>query len=152
MTVLNILKHPDARLRLKAEPVTAFNAETETIIRDMLETMYHTDNSAGLAATQVNILKRIITIDLSADQSNPLYLINPEILDKSEALTHQPEGCLSVMETINAPIPRAKQIKVRSYTLDGKAFEFECDGFLAKCIQHEIDHLNGILFIDYLSS
>jgi|TARA_B110000503_G_scaffold16482_1_gene23473 peptide deformylase len=150
MSLLNILAFPDARLRTVASPVAKIDGAVKNLIADMLETMYAADG-IGLAATQVNVHLRIIVIDLQRGGGDPLILINPEleVLDQSTCPTE--EGCLSVpgfTETINRP----KNICVRALNKEGLAFELEPDGLLAVCIQHEIDHLNGKLFVDYLSS
>ena len=151
MTTYNTLQYPDPRLRLKAEQVADFGPETQTIVSNMFATLYHTPNAAGFAATQFNIQQQIIVIDLSVDRNQPLCLINPAIVAKSDAMTYEPEGCLSIPLEIPDPVPRAAKIKCCAYNDKNEQLEFECDGFLAKCIQHEMDHLNGILFIDYLS-
>lgn len=148
MAVLEVLHFPDTRLRTKAEPVSEVNDQIRAIVRDMFETMYSAPG-IGLAATQVNIHQRIIVIDLSSEQDQPLCLINPELL-ASEGEEETQEGCLSVpgyFETVR----RAEHIKVRALDEQGEAFELETDGLLAVCIQHEMDHLEGKLFVDYLS-
>ena len=150
MSLLNILEFPDARLRIVAKPVAKIDEAAKKLIGDMLETMYAADG-VGLAATQVNVHLRIIVIDLQRDGGDPLILVNPEIevLDQSTCPTE--EGCLSVpgfTETVN----RHENVRVRALNKEGQAFELEPQGLLAVCIQHEIDHLNGRLFVDYLSS
>ena len=150
MSLLNILEFPDARLRTVAKPVAKIDEAAKKLIGDMLETMYAADG-VGLAATQVNVHLRIIVIDLHRDGGDPLILVNPEIevLDQSTCPTE--EGCLSVpgfTETVNRP----ENVRVRALNKEGQAFELEPQGLLAVCIQHEIDHLNGRLFVDYLSS
>ena len=150
MSLLNILEFPDARLRTVAKPVAKIDEAAKKLIGDMLETMYAADG-VGLAATQVNVHLRIIVIDLQRDGGDPLILVNPEIevLDQSTCPTE--EGCLSVpgfTETVN----RHENVRVRALNKEGQAFELEPQGLLAVCIQHEIDHLNGRLFVDYLSS
>ncbi len=148
MAILNILHFPDPRLRIKAMPVTEVNASVHKLLDDMLETMYAAPG-VGLAATQVNVAKRIITIDVSEEQNAPLCLINPEIIDrKGEEIME--EGCLSV-PGIYEPVERCEWVRVRSLDRDGKVFEMEADKLLGVCIQHEIDHLEGKLFVDYLS-
>jgi len=148
MAILNILHFPDPRLRIKAMPVTEVNARVHKLLDDMLETMYAAPG-VGLAATQVNVAKRIITIDVSEEQNAPLCLINPEIIDrKGEEIME--EGCLSV-PGIYEPVERCEWVRVRSLDRDGKVFEMEADKLLGVCIQHEIDHLEGKLFVDYLS-
>ena len=148
MAILNILHFPDPRLRIKAMPVTEVNASVHKLLDDMLETMYAAPG-VGLAATQVNVAKRIITIDVSEEQNAPLCLINPEIIDrKGEEIME--EGCLSV-PGIYEPVERCEWVRVRSLDRDGNVFEMEADKLLGVCIQHEIDHLEGKLFVDYLS-
>jgi len=150
MSILTILQHPDPRLRTKATPVEHITAEIKAVVADMFETMYAT-KGIGLAATQVDIHKRIFIEDVSEDQSAPLVFINPEII-AAEGHEESEEGCLSVpgiYEVVKKV--RAQKVTVRALDLEGHPFELEADGLLGKCIQHEIDHLNGILFIDYLS-
>ncbi len=148
MARLTVLRFPDERLRIKAEPVKEVNDEIRKIVDDMFETMYE-ENGIGLAAIQVDIHQRIIVIDVSVDRTEPLVLINPEIL-KKEGETGMEEGCLSVPEC-NGFVPRAETVTVRALNRDGDEFTLEADELLAICIQHEIDHLNGKLFVDYLS-
>lgn len=149
MAVFDILRFPDERLRKKALPVEVVDASVRQIVEDMFETMYEA-SGIGLAATQVNIQKQIIVVDLSEEQDSPVCLINPEILE-DEGLEQSEEGCLSVpgfFETVE----RAEKIKVRAIDEHGKVVEITTDGMLAVCIQHEIDHLEGKLFVDYLSA
>ncbi|MFV1982030.1 MAG: peptide deformylase [Thiohalomonadales bacterium] len=148
MSVLNILHYPDKRLRIKAKPVSAINREIRQLINDMLDTMYQAPG-IGLAATQVNVHLRIIVIDISEDKNNPLVLINPEIisLDGTEI---SDEGCLSVPD-IYEPVERAEHIVVKTQTVENTKIEIDAHGILAVCIQHEMDHLIGKLFVDYLS-
>lgn len=148
MSVLQVLHFPDERLRIKAQPVKEVNAEIQRIVDDMFETMY-AEEGIGLAATQVDVHQRIIVIDVSEERDQRLVLINPELLEKSGD-TGIEEGCLSIPET-RALVPRAERVKIRALDRDGNAFELEADGLLAICIQHEMDHLIGTLFIDYLS-
>ena len=148
MAVLQVLHIPDERLRIVAEPVKEVNAEIQRIVDDMFDTMY-AEEGIGLAATQVDIHKRIIVIDVSENRDGRLVLINPELLEKSGE-TGIEEGCLSIPEQ-RAFVPRAERVKVRALDRDGKSFELETGDLLAICIQHEIDHLDGKLFIDYLS-
>ncbi|ANE75037.1 peptide deformylase [Dickeya solani] len=148
MSVLQVLHFPDERLRIKAQPVKEVNAEIQRIVDDMFDTMYE-EEGIGLAATQVDIHQRIIVIDVSEDRDQRLVLINPELLDKSGD-TGIEEGCLSIPET-RALVPRAEHVNVRALDREGNPFELEADGLLAICIQHEMDHLVGKLFIDYLS-
>ncbi len=148
MSLLNILQFPDERLRTVAQPVEEVNDQIRQIVDDMFETMYHA-SGIGLAATQVNIHQRIIVIDTSEEKKQPLCLINPEIIERDGVQTYD-EGCLSVpgfYETVE----RAKKIKVRALNQQGEPYEFEADELLAVCIQHEMDHLQGKLFVDYLS-
>ena len=148
MAVLEVLRYPDERLRTIAATVGPIDTTINTIIDDMFETMY-AEEGIGLAATQVNIHKRIIVIDVSEDRSKQLVLINPELLDQRGS-TGIEEGCLSVPEC-RALVPRAEWVKIRAQDRQGNRFELETDGLLAICIQHEMDHLIGKLFVDYLS-
>ena len=148
MAILEVLRFPDERLRTIAKPVTQFNGDVHQIIDDMFETMY-AEEGIGLAATQVNIHQRIIVIDISENRDQPQVFINPEILFK-EGNTGIEEGCLSVPEC-RAFVPRAEWVKVRAQDRHGEYFEIETDGLLAICLQHEMDHLAGKLFVDYLS-
>lgn len=148
MALLDILHYPDPRLRNVAKPVAEVTDEIRTLIDDMLETMYAAPG-IGLAATQVNVAKRVVVIDVSDDGNAPLALVNPEVLEKDGVETMQ-EGCLSVpgfYETVQ----RAERIRFRYLDRDGKQVERDADGLLAVCVQHEIDHLDGKLFVDYLS-
>ena len=148
MAILNILHYPDPRFRLKALPVYKVDSETKQFVSDMFETMYDAPG-IGLAATQANVQKRIIVIDVSEDKSQPLCFINPEIVE-SDGEEIMEEGCLSV-PGIYEKVKRAEHIKVRALDRDGVEFEMEADGILSTCIQHEMDHLEGKLFVDYLS-
>ena len=148
MTALNVLIYPEDHLKVVCDPVVDVNDETRNIIDDMFDTMYQ-EEGIGLAAPQVDILQRIITIDIEGDKQNQLVLINPEIL-ASEGETGIEEGCLSI-PGVRALIPRKEKITVKALDRNGHEFTLEADGLLAICIQHEIDHLNGILFVDYLS-
>lgn len=149
MAILNILHYPDPRLRRKAEPVAVVDEPIQKLIDDMLETMYQAPG-IGLAATQVNVAKQVLVIDISEERNAPLALINPEIVAQhGEAETE--EGCLSVPE-IFEPIIRAAEITVRYLDREGQKKELQAQELLATCIQHEIDHLEGKLFIDYLSN
>jgi len=149
MPLLDILKFPDERLRTKAKPVDAVTDETRQLVDDMFETMYAAPG-IGLAATQINVHQRIIVIDISREKDQPLCLINPVILAK-EGIEHHEEGCLSV-PGVYENVERADRIKVEALDRDGKKVKFDADELLAVCIQHEIDHLNGKLFVDYLSA
>ena len=145
MTALNVLIYPEDHLKVVCDPVVNVNDETRKIIDDMFDTMYQ-EEGIGLAAPQVDILQRIITIDIEGDKQNQLVLINPEILGE----TGIEEGCLSI-PGFRALIPRKEKVTVKALDRNGHEFTLEADGLLAICIQHEIDHLNGILFVDYLS-
>ena len=148
MAILTILEFPDERLRKKAKPVESVDAKTRQLVEDMLETMYAAPG-IGLAATQVNIQKRILVLDISEEKNDPLALINPEILSK-EGQEESDEGCLSVPGVFEK-VKRAEKIRIKALDRDGNAFEMDADGLLAVCIQHEMDHLEGKLFVDYLS-
>ena len=148
MTELTILEYPDKRLRTVAAPVERVDQEIRSLADAMLATMYAAPG-IGLAATQVDRHVRMLVADVSEDKDAPLVLINPEIVDR-EGSTVSEEGCLSVPE-IYARVERAERIRVRALDRDGETFELEADGLLAICIQHEMDHLQGKLFVDYLS-
>ncbi|WP_348734299.1 peptide deformylase [Rheinheimera texasensis] len=148
MAVLTVLHYPDERLRTIAKPVATVNDETRQLVADMLETMY-AENGIGLAATQVNVHQRVVVIDLSEERNQPQIFINPEITEKSGDTTYE-EGCLSVPQNY-ANVERAAEITLKAQGLDGNWFEVKADGLLAICLQHELDHLVGKLFIDYLS-
>jgi peptide deformylase len=148
MSILNILEYPDKRLRTVATPITDFNDKLQTLIDDMFETMYAAPG-VGLAASQVDVHKRMMVIDVSEDKTEPLVFINPEIVEKHDEALNQ-EGCLSVPD-FYADVMRADRIKVKAKDRNGKDFEMEADELLGVCIQHELDHLNGIMFVDYLS-
>ena len=148
MAILEVLRFPDERLRTIARDVVSFDSTIQQITDDMFETMY-AEEGIGLAATQVNIHQRIIVIDTSEDRTGQLVLINPEMLEQRGS-TGIEEGCLSVPEC-RALVPRAEWVKIRAMNPQGEQFELETDGLLAICIQHEMDHLVGKLFVDYLS-
>ena len=148
MATLEILHFPDPRLRRRAAPVTQVNDAVRRMLDDMLDTMYDA-KGVGLAATQVDIHLRMLVADVSDERDQPLYLVNPEIVAR-DGLQESEEGCLSV-PGVYEPVRRAEQIRVRALGRDGEALEFDADGLLAVCIQHEIDHLDGKLFVDYLS-
>ena len=148
MAILNILEFPDPRLRKKAVPVSAVDDDLQRLIDDMFETMYAAPG-IGLAATQVDVHKRLLVADVSTEKNNPHVLINPEILAK-DGVTVTEEGCLSVPGYYDE-VERAGHIRIRHLDRDGKPVDREAEGLLAVCIQHEIDHLNGKLFVDYLS-
>lgn len=148
MALLNILHFPDERLRTKASPVARVDDEFRTLIDDMFETMYEAPG-IGLAATQVNVHQRMMVIDVSDEKNRPMVFINPELIDHS-GMEEMDEGCLSV-PGVYEPVQRAEWIKVTALDKQGEKFEMEADGLLAVCIQHEMDHLEGKLFVDYLS-
>ncbi len=150
MAQLPILKFPDPRLRTKAKPVAQVDARVRTIVADMLETMYAAPG-VGLAATQVNIHEQIIVIDVSENKDQPMVFINPKVEALDATLLGYEEGCLSVpgfYETVERP----EHIKVTALDRNGKSFELVPSGLLAVCVQHEMDHLSGKLFVDYLST
>jgi len=146
--ILNILKYPDKRLRTIAKPVVSVDETIKQQVKDMFETMYEAPG-VGLAATQVNFHQRIIVIDISDQCNEPICLINPEIIEKSGEIQWE-EGCLSVPDYYENII-RANNIKVQALNQHGETFELEASEMLSVCIQHEIDHLDGILFVDHLS-
>ena len=148
MALLTILHYPDPRLRIRARPVAALTGDIKRLAADMLETMYAAPG-IGLAATQVGVDQRLMVMDVSEKANEPRVLINPEILSRAGSETMQ-EGCLSVPGVFEE-VERAERIRVRALDLEGKLAEFDADGLLAVCIQHEIDHLDGKLFVDYLS-
>ena len=151
MAKKQILTIPDPLLRKVSEPVTSVNTEVKNLMDDMLETMYAAPG-IGLAAVQVGVLKRIIVIDLSKDgqKKDPLFIVNPQITFKSDELISYEEGCLSIPNQF-AEVKRPSSCKVNFLDYNGKKREINADGLLATCIQHEVDHLNGVLFIDHLS-
>lgn len=149
MAILDILHFPDPRLRNKAKPVSEVNEQVRKLVDDMFETMYQAPG-IGLAAIQVNAPLRVVTIDISEERNQPLTMINPQILER-EGVEEMDEGCLSV-PGIYEKVKRADRIRFRALDRDGKAYERDADGLLAVCIQHEIDHLDGKLFVDYLSN
>ncbi len=149
MANLTILHFPDERLRTVAKPIEQVDDELRALIDDMFETMYDAPG-IGLAATQVNVHKRLMVIDVSEEKNQPLVFINPEIVEKLGE-EEMDEGCLSV-PGIYEKVQRADRIKVRALDRNGKPFELETGGLPAVCIQHEIDHLDGKLFVDYLST
>lgn len=149
MALLPILRYPDPRLFKTAAPVAVVDDRIRTLVRDMAETMYAAPG-VGLAATQVDVHERVIVIDVSEEANELLVLINPEITWKSDEVQVFEEGCLSVPEVYDE-VERAARIRVRALDEHGKPFEFEADGLLAVCVQHEIDHLDGKVFVEYLS-
>ncbi|MFQ3251560.1 peptide deformylase [Glaciecola sp.] len=149
MTVRTVLTFPDERLRTVATPVEEVNSEIQTLVDDMFDTMKD-EKGIGLAATQIDVHKRVVVMDVSEEQNEPRVFINPEIT-KMEGSTISEEGCLSVPNNY-AKVDRAEKVTVKALDRDGKPFELEADGLLAVCIQHELDHLKGKLFVDYLST
>ncbi len=148
MSLLKIVEFPDPRLRTKAQPVSVFDAGLRQLVADMLETMYDAPG-IGLAATQVDVHIQLLVLDVSEEKDAPMTIINPRIVWREGSQTYQ-EGCLSV-PGIFADVDRADRIRVEAQDVDGKPFVIEADGLLAVCIQHEMDHLAGKLFVDYLS-
>lgn len=148
MAKLTILEYPDPRLRKKALPVATVDDNIRKLVDDMLETMYAAPG-VGLAASQVNVQKRVVVMDLSEEKNEPRCYINPEIID-AEGTAEQEEGCLSVPGVFEK-VKRAEKLRFKALDRDGNPFEIEAEGLLAVCIQHEIDHLEGKLFVDYLS-
>lgn len=152
MSIIEIIQYPDPRLALVAKPVDVFDDDVKKVIDDMFDTHYAQENCAALANSQMAFKKpqRITVIDFSENKDEPLCLVNPEIIDhKGETYTE--EGCMSVPGGIISKVKRAEIITVKALDKMGKPIQFEADGFLAKCIQHELDHLNGVLFIDHVS-
>ena len=151
MSIRNIVIEPDPILRKKSEPLHQFNSDTRKLLDDMLKTMYAAPG-IGLAAVQIGILKRLIVIDISKkeEKKNPIFLVNPEITFKSKETSIYEEGCLSLPGYF-AEVERPAKCKIKYINYNGKKAELEADGLLSTCVQHEIDHLNGVLFIDYLS-
>lgn len=149
MAKLTILKYPDPRLHTVAKPVAQVDARIRQLVDDMLETMYAADG-VGLAATQVDVHERLIVIDTSEARDHPLVLINPELLERSEEMSFVDEGCLSV-PAIYDRVKRHAKVRVRALGRDGKPYEFEAEGLLSVCVQHEMDHLMGKVFVEYLS-
>ena len=148
MAILNILHFPDDRLRTIAKPVETVTDKHRTLISNMLETMYDAPG-IGLAATQINVHEQILVIDISEEKNQPTVLINPEILEK-EGDQEYDEGCLSV-PGIYETLHRAEKVRIKALNKQGESFEMNAEGLLAICIQHEMDHLEGKLFVDYLS-
>lgn len=148
MALLSILEYPDPRLRERAQPVTQFDEALGRLVDDMLETMYAAPG-IGLAATQVNVRQQVLVIDLSQERNQPRVFINPEILSR-EGVAKTEEGCLSVPGVFDE-VERAAKVRVRARDRHGEVFEEDLEGSLAVCLQHEMDHLDGKLFVDYLS-
>ena len=149
IAVLPIVQYPNVALSSRAEPVTEFNEELQQLAADMTETMYAAPG-VGLAANQVGVLKRIVVIDVSEDKSGLKVLVNPSIVEHSDTLKDYEEGCLS-LKGLYEHVKRPDHVRVRAQDLDGNPVEFEAEGILAVCVQHEIDHLDGVVFIDHLS-
>lgn len=150
MALLEILEYPDPRLRKIAKPVETVDDRVRKLCDDMLETMYHAPG-IGLAATQVDVHMRVVVIDVSEDKNQPLVLINPEIGVLGEEHAQYEEGCLSV-PGFHDNVDRPTQVKITALDRNGESFELIPDGLLAVCVQHELDHLNGKLFVDHLSA
>ena len=149
MALLSILRYPDPRLHKVAKPVTVFDERLKKLVADMAETMYDAPG-VGLAATQIDVHEQIIVIDTSETHDQLRVLINPEILWASEEKKVYDEGCLSVPGIYDG-VERPSEVRVRAVDVDGKAYEFDADGLLAVCVQHEMDHLKGKVFVEYLS-
>ena len=149
MALLPILQYPHPTLAANAEPVTEFNDELKELATNMAETMYAAPG-VGLAANQVGVLKRIIVIDVSEESNELRVFVNPQVIAHSDELEEFEEGCLS-LKGLYEKVKRPERVTVRAQDLDGNPFELEADGLLAVCVQHEIDHLNGIVFIDHWS-
>jgi peptide deformylase len=149
MALLNILRYPDKRLHQVAKPVAVVDDRIRKLVADMAETMYDAPG-VGLAATQINVHERVVVMDVSEEKDKLMVLINPEIIDRSEECRTYEEGCLSVPGVYDE-VERPAGVRVRALDLDGQPFEFEADELLAVCIQHEIDHLNGKVFVQHLS-
>lgn len=157
MSIIAILQYPDSRLGKVAETVTSFDETVQKVIDDMFETLHNTNNCAGLAATQLDFshpLKITVIYDYRVsdkpDKNQALVLVNPEVI-YTEGESAEPEGCMSVSGDVYEPVIRAKKVRVKAFDREGNAFEIEGEGYMAKLLQHEIDHLNGTLFIDRLS-
>ena len=148
MAILDILVYPDPRLRKLAKPVKNVDDSIRQLIDDLIETMYHAEG-IGLAATQVDVHQQVIVMDISESRDQPIVLVNPNIVEQDGEQVYD-EGCLSIPEYY-APVKRAESIKITALDREGEVFELEADGLLAVCIQHEMDHLLGKVFVDYLS-
>ncbi len=149
MALLEILHYPDPRLHKVAKPVDTVDDSIRVLVQNMAETMYDAPG-VGLAATQVNVHKRVVVIDVSEEKNDLRVLINPEILNKSEEQKIYEEGCLSVPDVYD-DVERPATVRVRALDLSGESYEFDAEGLLAVCVQHEIDHLNGKVFVQHLS-
>jgi len=150
MSILTILRYPDPRLHTVARPVAVVDERIRRLVDDMLETMYAADG-VGLAATQVDVHERVIVMDTSEQRDRPLVLVNPEVLARSEETAVAEEGCLSVPQIYDS-VERPARVTVRALGRDGVPFEFDADGLTAVCVQHEMDHLVGKVFVEYLSA
>jgi len=150
MAKLNILRYPDPKLHIVAKPVAVVDARMQRLVDDMLETMYAADG-VGLAATQVDVHERVIVIDTSEARDDPRVLINPELISKSEEMSFSDEGCLSVPQVYDK-VKRHAQVRVRALNRAGETYEFDAEGLLSVCVQHEMDHLMGRVFVEYLSA
>ena len=151
MALRNILLHPDPRLKKRCEPVESIDEATRTLMQDMLETMYNAPG-VGLAAPQIGVLQRILVMDVVKDETatpEPYMMANPEVIWASDEKNTYEEGCLSIPDEF-ADVERPSKVRVRYLDEHGETQEIDCDGLLATCVQHEIDHLDGKLFIDYL--
>lgn len=149
MAILSILRYPDPRLHTVATAVVAVDARIQRLVDDMLETMYGAEG-VGLAASQVDVHERVVVIDTSEGRDDPRVLINPELIKTSAEFTEGEEGCLSVPQ-IYDKVPRHSRVTVRALNREGQPYEFEAEGLLAVCVQHEMDHLMGKVFVEYLS-
>ncbi|SEL50316.1 peptide deformylase [Roseateles sp. YR242] len=149
MSKLNILRYPDPRLHTVAKPVAVVDDHIRQLAADMLETMYDAEG-VGLAATQVDVHERVLVMDVSEDRDQPLVLVNPELIAKSDDLIEGEEGCLSV-PTIYDKVMRHRTVTVQALDRDGNTFQFDAEGLLSVCVQHEMDHLAGKVFVEYLS-
>ncbi|MGQ7242171.1 peptide deformylase [Salinicola sp. V024] len=149
MAIRTILQYPDPRLRTKAAPVAQVDDSIRALVDDMIETMYDA-SGIGLAATQIDVHQRVIVMDVSDDRNGPLVLINPSYEPLDDEREPLQEGCLSIPDYY-AEVPRALRVRLNATDRDGNAYELDADGLLAHCIQHECDHLEGVLFVDYLS-
>jgi peptide deformylase len=149
MAKLDILRYPDPRLHTVAKPVAAVDERIQTLVDDMIETMYEAEG-VGLAATQVDVHERVIVIDTSEGRNEPLVLINPELIETSDERVLTDEGCLSVPEIFDK-VSRHARVRVRALGREGQVQEFDAEGLLGVCVQHEMDHLLGKVFVEYLS-
>ena len=151
MAIREIIEVPDPRLKVVSTPVEAFDEDLRTLVADMFETMYDAPG-IGLAAIQIGVTERVVTVDVSPkeDEKHPMAFINPEIIAVSDELNIHQEGCLSIPDYYEE-VERPAAVRIRYHDANGQDHEMDCEGLLATCIQHEIDHLNGVLFIDHLS-